>query len=194
MTMYSSWHSIPPTRHPQVEGEGRRREKEGIIVATPVKALNLRTNTGKALTAQEAAFISEYIGNGGNARAAVIAAGYRSKAPDKYGSTLLNRQWIAQEISYRLKEREEAGIAKRAEILQFYTSVMRGEVLDQFGIEASLDTRIKAANELSKHMIEMPLKIEQKNITNNIGSIQLNFIPRQEDAVVLDGDFVQDAQ
>ena len=58
---------------------------------------------------------------------------------------------------------------------------MRGEVLDQFGIEASLDTRIKAANELAKQQIEIPLKLEQKNITNNIGSIQLNFIPRTED-------------
>ena len=55
---------------------------------------------------------------------------------------------------------------------------MRGEVLDQFGIEASLDTRLKAANELARQQIEIPLKLEQKNIQNNIGSIQINFTPR----------------
>ena len=58
---------------------------------------------------------------------------------------------------------------------------MRGEVLDQFGIEASIDTRIKAANELAKHQIEIPLKLEQKQNTNNIGSVTLNFIPRNEE-------------
>jgi hypothetical protein len=58
---------------------------------------------------------------------------------------------------------------------------MRGEVLDQFGIEASIDTRIKAANELAKHQIEIPLKLQQKENSNNIGSITLNFIPRQQE-------------
>ena len=61
---------------------------------------------------------------------------------------------------------------------------MRGEVLDQFGIEASLDSRIKAANELAKHQIEIPLKLEQKNVSNNIGSIQINILPRKEEIVV----------
>ena len=80
---------------------------------------------------------------------------------------------------------EDAKIASATEILQFYTSVMRGEVLDQFGIEASLDTRSKAANEIAKHKIEIPMKLEQKNITNNIGSIQLNFLPRKSDIDVI---------
>ena len=79
---------------------------------------------------------------------------------------------------------DDAKIADATEILQFYTSVMRGEVLDQFDIEASLDTRIKAANELAKHKIELPMKLEQKNITNNIGSIQLNFLPRKTEEII----------
>ena len=77
-----------------------------------------------------------------------------------------------------MEKKNEALVAKPAEILRFYTSVMRGEVLDQFGIEASIDTRIKAANELAKHQIEIPLRLEQKNISNNVGSITLNFLPR----------------
>lgn len=149
-------------------------------MSTPAKALNLYTHTGKKLTPQEAAFISAYLVHK-NATQAVIEAGYSSKAPDKYGGALLARDKIREEISYRIKAIEDAKIAKSNEILQFYTSVMRGEVLDQFGIEASLDTRIKAANELAKHQIELPMKLQQKQDANNIGSVTLNFLPRKEE-------------
>ena len=130
----------------------------------------------------ESKFIDEFM-NHGNQTLAVINAGYKTKSPSRYGSDLLRKSKIQQEIERRRKERESKRIASATEILQFYTSVMRGEVLDQFGIEASLDTRIKSANELAKHQIEMPLKLEQKNITNNIGTIQLNFIPRKSDII-----------
>ena len=114
----------------------------------------------------------------------VINAGYKCKNPRQYVTSLLSREYIREEIKYRIQRENDAKIAEPTEIMQFYTSVTRGEVLDQFGIEASLDTRIKAANELAKHKIEIPLKLEQKNITNNLGSITLNFIPRQDDDVV----------
>lgn len=138
---------------------------------------NITIDNKHTLTPLEEAFISSYIISK-NASQAVLEAGYKTKAPEKYGSALLNREYIATEIKSRLDKISEAKIADATEILQFYTSVMRGEVLDQFGIEASLDTRLKAANEMAKHKIEIPLKLEQKNITNNIGSIQLNFLPR----------------
>ena len=149
-------------------------------MSTPAKALNLYTHTGKKLTPQEAAFISAYLVHK-NATQAVIEAGYKAKRPDMYGGALLSRDKIREEISYRIKAIEDAKIAKSNEILQFYTSVMRGEVLDQFGIEASLDTRIKAANELAKHQIELPMKLQQKQDANNIGSVTLNFLPRKEE-------------
>lgn len=132
----------------------------------------------KKLTPQENIFIDEYIANGGNATQACIVAGYKTKSPYKYGSALLRRAGIAQEILSRIQAKESARIASATEVLQFYTSVMRGEILDQFGIEASLDTRIKAANELAKHQIELPMKLESKQNSNQIGSIQLNFLPR----------------
>ena len=130
----------------------------------------------------ESKFIDEFMQHG-NQTLAVINAGYKTKAPSRYASDLLRKPKIQREISKRRKELESKRIASATEILQFYTSVMRGEVLDQFGIEASLDTRIKSANELAKHQIEMPMKLEQKNITNNIGTIQLNFIPRKPDII-----------
>lgn len=131
------------------------------------------------LTDKERIFVIEYLLDSNGSRA-VLKAGYKSKAPGTYASALLDKPKIQREISRQLEERESRKVAKPTEILQFYTSVMRGEVLDQFGIEASLDTRIKAANELAKQQIEIPMKLEQKNITNNIGSITLNFTPREE--------------
>jgi phage terminase small subunit len=141
----------------------------------------------KPLTVKQLAFVSAYLSNGCNGTQACKDAGYTCKSENAYAkqaSALLRTENVAQELSYRLQEIEDAKVAKRSEILQFYTSVMRGEVLDQFGIEAALDTRIKAANELAKHMIELPMKLEQKNITNNIGNITLNFIPRHDDDVI----------
>lgn len=139
----------------------------------------------KKLSPKELIFINEYIKNGGNAAQACIKAGYKSRTQAgiyKYASDLLRRPGIAGEIQRRMKEIQDSKIADSTEILQFYTSVMRGEVLDQFGIEASLDTRIKAANELARQQIEIPMKLEQKNIQNNIGSIQINFVPREDDS------------
>lgn len=136
----------------------------------------------KPFTEREKAFISSYVlyKNGSQA---VREAGYRCKDPDRQASVMLARPKIRSEIQRRLDAIESKKIADANEVLQFYTSVMRGEILDQFGIEASLDTRIKAANELAKHRIEIPMKLEQKNITNNIGTIQLNFLPRMSNNV-----------
>lgn len=145
-----------------------------------MSTLPLEYNKTNIINEKQTKFIEEYLKTG-NATQAVIVAGYKTNSPSRYASDLLRKESVIQEIQKKKQEMQEASIAKPTEILQFYTSVMRGEVLDQFGIEASLDTRIKAANELAKQQIEIPLKLEQKNITNNIGSIQLNFIPRTED-------------
>lgn len=142
------------------------------------------TNIDKPLTMLQLRFIACYITNGGNGTQAAKDAGYQCKSDvafSRRASDLLRQRGVNQEISYRLQQIEDRKVAKATEIKQFYTSVMRGEVLDQFGIECSVDTRIKAANELAKWEIEMPMKLEQKNISNNVGSITLNFLPRKEE-------------
>ena len=153
---------------------------------TPTQLLKPVTNN-KRITVQQLTFIQEYINNGFNGTDAAISAGYRCKSREAFAqqaTSLLRRSDISEEITARLEKIENEKIADATEILQFYTSVMRGEVLDQFDIEASLDTRIKAANELAKHKIELPMKLEQKNITNNIGTIQLNFLPRKTEEII----------
>ena len=136
--------------------------------------------TNNRFTPREIAFITVYLATG-NATKAVIEAGYKVKAPEHYGSALLRKSHVIEEISAQIAKREQAKIASATEVLQFYSSVMRGELLDQFGIEASLDTRIKAANELAKHQIEIPMKLQQRENSNNLGSITLNFLPRNDE-------------
>lgn len=155
-------------------------------MATALPLTNTLNPNIKPLSIKQLAFVSAYLVNGFNGAQACKDAGYTCKTENAYAkqaSALLRTENVVEEIKYRLQKREDAKIADATEVLQFYTSVMRGEVLDQFGIEASLDTRIKAANEIAKHKIELPMKLEQKNITNNIGSIQLNFIPRKEEII-----------
>ena len=49
-------------------------------------------------------------------------------------------------------------MATGQEVMDFFTLVMNGEVLDQFGLEASLSDRLKAANELAKRTTDIDLK------------------------------------
>lgn len=39
--------------------------------------------------------------------------------------------------------------------MQYFSSVMRGEVKDQFGLEAPLSERTKAAQELAKRTVDI---------------------------------------
>ena len=49
-----------------------------------------------------------------------------------------------------LEQIKSRSIAKQEEIMIFYTAVMRGEIKDQFGLDPSLDSRIKGADSLRK--------------------------------------------
>lgn len=116
------------------------------------------TNSGHALTPLEAEFINLYIETG-NARQSVINAGYKTKAPGQYAQTLLNKSYITDEISYRLEQMKSAKTASATEILEYFTAVMRGEIKDQFGLEAPLQERTRAAQELAKRQIDIVNKV-----------------------------------
>ena len=62
----------------------------------------------------------------------------------------LKKPQISSYIKRRLDEQEAAQVADSNEILKFYTAVMRGEIKDQFGMDASLSDRLKAGDSLMK--------------------------------------------
>lgn len=118
------------------------------------------TYTGHTLTPLEAKFIDNYIASG-NGRQSVIEAGYKTKTPAQYAQELLNKQHINEEINHRLDEIKSQKTADAVEILEYLTSVMRGEIKDQFGLEAPLSERTKAAQELAKRQIDIPNKLDK---------------------------------
>lgn len=101
------------------------------------------------LTPKQKAFADYYI-ELGNATEAYIRAGYNKKGARANSSRLIANDSIKQYVDERLKEIEDKRIAKGEEVLQYLTKVMRGEEKDQFGLDASLQDRTKAAELLGK--------------------------------------------
>lgn len=86
----------------------------------------------------------------GNAGEAAVRAGYKEKYARQSAHKLLQNATISDYINKRMAELDAERIADQAEVLRFYTSVLRGQQKDQFGLEASLDSRLKAADSLMK--------------------------------------------
>lgn len=127
--------------------------------STPKERQQFTTHTGHKLTPKEAKFIDEYIKTG-NGLKSVVEAGYTSKNPRGYAQTLLTKEYVAEEINYRLEQAKNESIADATEIMQYFTDVMRGKITDQFGLEAPLSERTKAAQELAKRQIDIPNRLK----------------------------------
>ena len=124
----------------------------------PNSQSNYKTFEGHKLTLKEAKFIDLYIETG-NQRQSVIDAGYKTSAPGQYATGLLVKDYIRKEIDHRLQKLEDAKIASAEEIMQYFTGVMRGEIKDQFGLDAPLGERTKAAQELAKRKIDIVQRV-----------------------------------
>ena len=127
----------------------------------------------KKLTPKQKAFADYYIETG-NATEAARRAGY--KKPNVQGSQNLDKLSVKSYIEERIKALDEKRIAKGEEVLQYLTKVMRGEEKDQFGLDASLQDRTKAAELLGKRYRLFVDKVEQKvdaavNSTKKLDSI-----------------------
>ena len=124
------------------------------------------TYDGYPLTPKEAKFINLYIANG-NLKKCLSDSGLTLK-------DIANKDYIADEITYRLNEIKKATIADADEILQYLTRVMRGEEKDQFGLDAPLSERTAAARELAKRVIDLQLMAENNASTPEV-KITLNW-------------------
>ena len=121
------------------------------------------------LTPKQKAFADYYI-ECGNQTEAARRAGY--KKPHVQGNQNLDKLSVREYIEERQKQIEDSRIASAAEIMQYFTSVMRGEVKDQFGLDAPLAERTKAAVELAKRKVDVAQK------TDTGGIVIVNNIPR----------------
>lgn len=92
----------------------------------------------------------EYYLQSGNAADAARKAGYSPKTADAIGRENLRKPTISAYIAERMGNQDKKLVADADEVLRFYSAVMRGEVKDQFGLDASLTDRLKAGDSLMK--------------------------------------------
>lgn len=104
------------------------------------------THDGYPLSTREAKFISLFLGHGNVARAL--------RESNMTYKDIAGKDYIVDEIKHRLDELRKETIADADEILQYFTKVMRGEEKDQFGLDAPLAERTRAAQELAKRIID----------------------------------------
>lgn len=145
------------------------------------------------LTLKQKAFCDYYLETG-NATEAARRAGYKGNNLNKIAAENLTKIGIREYVDKRLKEMESKRIAKPEEVMQYFTSVMRGEEKDQFGLEATLQDRNKAAAELlkryqvaeqkpSKNKEEREkLELEKMQIANEKAKLELESMkPKDKD-------------
>lgn len=129
------------------------------------------TNAGHKLSLKEHKFIDSFMVNGDVALAAKDA-GYKLKSEkdtwNHIGSNVLKRQYIYEELMFRLEELSKESIADANEIMEYFTNVMRGVEKDQFGLDAPLSERTAAARELAKRLIDVPQKASENDRAINI--------------------------
>lgn len=104
---------------------------------------------GKKLSEKQKAFADYYIETG-NATEAAIKAGYSKKTARVIGQENLTKPALKSYIKERLEKIESERIAKPIEAMQYLTRVMRGEEKDQFGLEATIADRNRAAESILK--------------------------------------------
>lgn len=107
----------------------------------------VKENNYNNLTLRQQKFIDFYIEKG-NATEAAELAGYKGKNLNRIASENLSK--LDGYIKVRLKQLEDKRIATADEVLKYFTSVMRGEEKDSFGIDASLRDRNDAAKCLAQ--------------------------------------------
>lgn len=101
------------------------------------------------MTPKQKKFCEYYI-QSGNAAEAARKAGYSGKTARNIGQENLTKPDIKAYIHEIIGDQDKKRVADANEVLEFYSAVMRGEVKDQFGLEASLTDRLKAGDSLMK--------------------------------------------
>lgn len=105
------------------------------------------------LSVREKKFVTLYL-ECGDAGKAVKEAKFNTNSPAQYGRKLLSKPKIQREVNEQFALFQNEHIASAQEIGSFLTMVMRGQVKDQFGLEATLKDRLDATKELAKRQID----------------------------------------
>lgn len=133
------------------------------------------------LTLKQQRFADEYIISG-NATEAAVKAGYSKKTARSIGQENLTKPDIKKYIDERLERLKKESIAEQDEVLQYLSSIMRGEQKEKTligegmgeqridDIDVSAKDRIKAAELLGKRY---GMWTDKQEVTGNVGLVQI---------------------
>lgn len=155
---FDDWLSDTPAPEPV------KKPVEKKVTPSPFKKKNPHINTtkeDKPLTQQQETFCQLYV-QYSNGRKAAIEAGYSEKTAEVIASNLLRRVNVAKRIKEIKDELARPNIATSEQVMQFFSDVMNGKIKDQFGLEASLADRTKAAIEIAKRTVDLDQKLAGK--------------------------------
>lgn len=140
----------------------------------PKKSLGVMTENGSRLSQSDIQFIRFLVEEGLPLKAYEklveweFEKGFR-KNTDLTKSSMytaaarkLQNPEIQAEYWRQMEEVREHDVADATEVMMYFTQVMRGEIKDQFGLDASLSDRTQAAKELAKRTIDMENRMAGK--------------------------------
>lgn len=101
------------------------------------------------LTSKQKKFALEFLISG-NITDAAKKAEYSERSARQIGSLNLTKPNVVEYMKEVLNKAKSKEVATTEEILEFLTSVMRGDVAEQFGLDPAITDRTKAAQLLMK--------------------------------------------
>lgn len=142
------------------------------------KETNKEKECKKYLNQRQVRFVQEYMKTN-NIYQSALKAGYSPKTAQSQGSRLLYNVKIRDYIDAINERLESDKIADIQEVMEYLTSVMRGEKKDQFDLDPALSERTKAASELAKR-----LDVRARNLNIDCAVNIIDDIP--EDVEIID--------
>ena len=134
----------------------------------------------KNLTQRQIRFVQDFM-KSNNVTQAAIRSGYSKKTASVQGSRLLTNVKVAEYVDAINERLESDKIADIQEVMEYLTSVMRGEAKDQFDLDASLSERTRAASELAKRLDVRAKTLNIEGVVNIIDDMP-------EDVEIIDED------
>lgn len=122
----------------------------------------MEINEETPLTVAEQHFLANYIQLNNLTDAALATPeldaqteGRTRNAISQLAMKILSKPNVQAEYNRAINEARQNTMASATEVMEYFTSVMRGEVKDQFGLDAPLSERTRAAQELAKRTIDI---------------------------------------
>lgn len=129
----------------------------------------------KHLNKRQIDFIQEYMKTN-NITQSATKAGYSPKTAAVQGCNLLKNVKVRNYIDAINERLESEKIADIQEVMEYLTSVMRGEAKDQFDMDVSIQDRTRAAGELARR-----LDVKSRNLNVECAVNIIDNIPNEVD-------------